>query len=464
MASDNETRIDSYLALNSIFDREQNVQLEPFQTADVLNLLLNKQGLLIYDTGLGKTYVASAFMRVLSMNDRTCKHLFFCKNAQLDQTPNKIAKVSGLRVASFSASADDVRRLKWADVGSYDVLILTHEVLNSNEAMRYIYSIKEFFKSIVIDEAHEMCNYYSSASGEMLRSLANRIEYRIALSATPITTSTLQLAQLTHILDRKMCSNAYEFAKLLDGGYPIVEEHPKFYIVRTRASVDAVTNFKTKLILVPAMSFQHGAKGKYLGTVVKGPGATRQVKNLIKVIQSHIENGERGLVYIRHHVVRNWVVSNLKETGIRFACINGESNTIGPNETKVERKVIYEEFDNGNLDVVLTSVAHGVDMECDYIFFYEFYADIRQMLGRGHRDLNPKDLIVYFMFTLDTDEIDFFMRTVYDRSLTVQTVLRQSVGKLLDAGRKAHSVQKKVEKMKLEKEIKEELYGRNNPN
>lgn len=451
------SNVKSYLALNSIFDREQNITLEGFQTVDVLKLLTNKRGILIYDTGLGKTYVASAFMRILNLHDRNAKHIFFCKNSQLEQTPNKIEQVSGLRVRYFSARADDVKLLKYTDVSSYDVLILTHEVLNNSEAMRYLYAVRELFKSIIIDEAHEVCNYYGSQSGEMLRSVVYKMEYRIALTATPITTSTIQLAQLTHILDRNMSTNAYEFAKLLDGGYPIVEENPDFYIVRTRKEVEAVTNYKTKLLLIPPMSYQKGAHGKDLSVTVKGNGATRQVHNLIKVINTHIVDDEKGLVYIRHHAVRKWVVENLTGTDIRFACINGEEDTIGA-DRKASRKEIYDLFNDGELDVVITSVTHGIDLECDYIFFYEFYTDIRQMLGRGHRDLNPKDLIIYFMFTLDTDEIDYFMRTIYSRSLTVQMVLNQSVDKLIEAGMSVKRVQREVDRMNLEKDIRKDLY------
>lgn len=424
----------SYLAMNSVFSAEEDIFLEDFQTVDTISALQCKRYIIVYETGLGKTYIAGAIMRILSDKDKTCKHLMVCLNAQLEQTPNKVAKISGLRVKVFTAKQEDILALKYCSLDSFDVMIVTQEVLNNIDAMQYLYTVKDNFKSIIVDEAHEFCNYYNSSSGELLRSVVNKFKYAFALTATPITTSSLQLAQLTHIFRRDLIADAWGVSKMLDSGYPIIEDNPDLFTVRTRQNVDAITNYKVKIMICKPMKHQKDIKGEQMFNILKGDGATRQVRYLIDVLKEHSTSNETGLVYIRHHNVRDWVCKHLDNTGIRYACVNGEFNTIGSYK-KVPRTVIYDKFRDGEIDVILTSVTHGIDLECDYIFFYEFFVDIKQMLGRGHRGLNPKDLLVYFLFTLDTGEIPYFINKIYERSLTIQMVLHQVIDELLHVGR-----------------------------
>lgn len=444
----------SFACLNSLFTEESGVVLEDFQTVAVMLLLHNKKGIVVYDTGMGKTYVAGGFIKALQNMDKQSKFLFIGLNDQLEQTPDKLRKITGLKVAAFSAEATDVRSFELMDLTGINILFLTRECLSNETVMLKLYNELDLFKAVILDEAHSISNFYGSISGELLRSVVNRFEYKVALSATPITTKTLQLTQLAHIIDRDFIENPWETARLLDGGYPLVADNPDFFILKRRSDIGADTYYVPKLLLVKPMSHQKGAEGYDLFQTVKGDGAVRQAKALENIICAHMGKNEKGLVYIRHHAVREWVVARFKETDIRFACINGKQDTVGPNKKPVSREAIYELFSKGLLDVVITSITHCVDLDCDYIFFYEFYTDVKQMLGRGHRGLVPKQLTVYFMFTLDTGEIDFFLRNIYERSVLIQNVLNQISPELFKIAKEARKAQREVEKMRLCQEHK----------
>ena len=133
--------------------------------------------------------------------------------------------------------------------------------------------------------------------------------------------------------------------------------------------------------------------------------------------------GERGLVYINQHVIREWVLRFLDNAGIRYGCINGKTS-------KLEDEEVMDKFNNKkDLDVVITSVTEAIDLDCDWVMFYEYTVNVAQMIGRASRGLKDKTLKVYFMITEDTGELRYF----YDNIYSVSEVIQKVVGKRYDA-------------------------------
>ena len=156
----------------------------------------------------------------------------------------------------------------------------------------------------------------------------------------------------------------------------------------------------------------------------KGDGAIPQVRKLVEVIKDR--EGKRGLVYVNQHSVRQWILPFLDEAGIKYACVNG-------NTKMKERAEIMRQFnEEKSLDVVVTSVTTALDLDCDFVVFYEFTVEVKQMIGRAHRGLGNKDLDVIFIITTDTCEIDYFYDNIFSISMEVKSLLHQDFSELED--------------------------------
>ncbi|MEG1142572.1 MAG: helicase-related protein, partial [Clostridia bacterium] len=186
------------------------------------------------------------------------------------------------------------------------------------------------------------------------------------------------------------------------------------YISRTRKDIGVESNYIPHVHTVKPMGSQRGMSGAEMFKYTRGQGAYNQVNKLIEVIKSHRPG--KGIVFVWQHVVRNFVEGELRNTDIKFESISGLTNN-------KERARIMKEFNEGKLDTVLISTKTSVDLDSDYVFFYEFTVDVRQVIGRAERGLNPKDLHIHWLFTQETGEFDYFKENIYNRSLLVRNVV-----------------------------------------
>lgn len=404
-----------------------DIKLEDFQTVDIAASLVKKCVIIGHETGMGKTYMASAFMKCLINENKSRKFLMVVKTNQLNETPTKIANATGLRVCTVSSSYDSLsQHILSEDFIKSDIVIIAAEVLNVDGAFTMIYKHRKLFCGLIVDEAHEFTNVDGCTRAFRVDCMAKHMEYLMLMTATPMTTKLEQFTTLVYFTDRETFWNTQSLLHgLKKPQYSFTEDYPGVYIRRSRKDLGIGNNYKTKSLYVEPTPEQEFVKGKDFRIASKGFGAYPQVQKLVETIKN--ERPNRGIVYIRHHAVRRFVESYLKEEGIRYACINGQTNM-------VRRAEISKAFYNNEYDVVLTSVTTSIDLDCDYIFFYEFTSDARQVIGRGERGLVPKTLNIYFLFTLHPREIRSFIKNVYERSLIIQEVLGNDYRELIKAG------------------------------
>lgn len=132
---------------------------------------------------------------------------------------------------------------------------------------------------------------------------------------------------------------------------------------------------------------------------------------------------------MNQHSIRNWILPFLDKEGIKYSCING--NTPGD-----ERQRIMKQFnEEKSLDVIITSVTTAIDLDCDYVIFYEFTVNVKQMIGRAHRGLGDKDLDIVYIITEDSDEVDYFMNNIWARCEMIRDVLGQDYSEMEDVER-----------------------------
>ena len=91
--------------------------------------------------------------------------------------------------------------------------MITEECLLNKKVMDYLYSYRDKMISVIIDEAHKLNNFNSAQSSSMLRALLSKVRYACALTATPIVTSSFQLARLAHLLRPERYPNPKRLAQ-----------------------------------------------------------------------------------------------------------------------------------------------------------------------------------------------------------------------------------------------------------
>ncbi|MGL4950164.1 MAG: DEAD/DEAH box helicase [Anaeroplasmataceae bacterium] len=403
---DDLDRLESYEAIKDLI----TPPLEQGQSVDLLRALFIKRYALFYATGMGKTYISSAYMKALKNKNHNAKFLMIIKKNQEHETPKKISKISGLTCKVFTASKDKVPTINTLD--SCDVLMLTHDSLNSIEHMKSLLFIMDRITAIVADEAHLLSNLEEASSSFMLYSLSKRAEYFLGLTATPITSNISQLPKVLKLVAPMYVTNHKQLGYDLKnyGLSALPKQLNDLFTIRDRT----YNNHHGIAEFVESMPHQLNAKGKDLFVVTKGNGATKQADKLVELIT--VRKPEKGLVYVNRKDVYSFIEPYLKSKGIRCAKINGDTSSD-------DRNKILSDFKYNEYDVILTNIKEALDMDSSYVIFYEFTAHVKQMIGRAERGLNPKPLDVIFMFTKDTDEYDYFIRNVYEISQEVEDIL-----------------------------------------
>lgn len=415
----------SYQAISLVLN---GITLHPLQCIDVMKMLYRKRCIVIYDTGTGKTLLAAAFIKLLCNEDSKRKFIMLVKKDQLIQTPKKLTDACGKLVLYSAADAKSVEILQKTGMSSAAVLMLTHDCLDNERVMNALFACRKQFCGIIIDEAHEFNNFNRARSAGILDGLATAFEYCVALTATPITTNILQLAKLAYIVDRDRYPNYLKLERQLRNRSFDVDDDPMFFINRRREDFGGRCKYRGEIVWIEPMPHQkRNAGGDTLARLCKGTGSYNQANKLVEIINRY--DGKRGLVYVERHEVRDWVCPFLDAAKIKYACINGRTST------DERRRIMYAFNMEKCLDIVITSVTTAIDLDCDYVIFYEFTVLIKQMIGRAHRGLEDKELDVIFMITDDTCEVDYFLNNVLNIGFVIRDIMHKDYSELEDASR-----------------------------
>lgn len=424
--SDLERQVVSLKSCPAVKHCLNGIVLHDMQSVDVATMLARGRSLVIYDTGLGKTYLASAVMKLLFENDGKNRFIFIAKKDQLIQTPKKIMDATGLFVHAFSSTQEDMARLASMDPVMTQIVMVTHQCLLREDFSEWLFKNRQFYTTLIIDEAHELSNVCDARSAILLQSMTKSFEYCYALTATPITTNLQQLVRLAAIVDGKYFGDTKAVMRELKHNDAFIEDYPSFFIKRTRQDMGSEKNYHGDIVWVEPHKTQNVER--YDPMIFKGPGAENQRKALIDALQRM--QGKRGLVFINMHRIREFVIEALDKTSVRYACING-------NTKPDERAEIMKKFNEEKcIDVVITSVTTAVDLDCDYVMFYEFTTNVKQMIGRAHRGLGNKELDIIYFITDDSPEVDYFMDNIWARCELTARVLSQDNAGLEDVKNK----------------------------
>ena len=422
-----ETALCKMSSFEAIKDCLNGYELHPFQCVDVMKMIAVKRAMVVYATGKGKTLLAAAAMKLLWNEDPTRKFIMFVRKDQLIQTPKKIMDACGREVLATAANAESLDGVLSSDFTKYSVLMLTHDCLRNGRLLSELFKVKDQYCGIIIDEAHKLDNLYVAQSASMLARMVSCFEFCWALTATPIESDINQLTKLASIVDSKRFPDYRALKRALLRDKRGIEAAPGFFIKRDSSDFGGKIEYRGMIEWVDPMPHQLAEIGGFaLMDVCKGHGATNQAQTLVRLIRER--RGSRGLIYINQHKIREWVLPFLQKAGIRYACINGKTKP-------AERAQIMKRFNEvHDIDVVITSVTTAVDLDCDFVIFYEFTLEVKQMIGRAHRGLGDKMLEVIFVITDDTREVDYFLNNILKRSLMIRDILKMDFSEMEQAG------------------------------
>lgn len=402
-----------------------NLEMIKFQNIGLQKALLNKKMVLAFDTGTGKTFTYSLIVRALLNRNPRKKHIFIIIHDSIQQAPEDIrnlVEVPTIAVTAEKSSLSSMRS-RW---NNSSIIVMTYDCFRSMSTVRFLYDHLPEIESITIDEAHHAANWDDSDTAFMIRSLCHYIPYVYALSATPMTSSKFQFYQLLNIVDRSL-------SRLKDENYTgKYEEH---YMPVNREDYNIKGSYKTTLKLVTPHPFQLGKVKGVLSRVMKGSGAVNQVNTLVRETKQRLKEGKSVIIYIHYHETREWVEEHLTREGVPFVSLHGRITN------QEERRSILDAFSKGEVNVLITSVAESLNIDADVVIFYDFTTKIKQVMGRAHRGLTEKELELIFIITRDSAEVDFFQKYIYERSLTIQRILKKDYSEFIKVGEQLKQMQ-----------------------
>lgn len=435
MATRIEDELSSMESFQAVQDVLCDIKLHDLQCVDVMKMLYMKRAICIYDTGTGKTLLAAAVMKLLWNEDPSRKFIIFVKKDQLAQTPQKLEKACEQRVIASAADYKSISNILSSNYTAYSILMLTHDCLCNPAIMNALFQVRSQYCGVIIDEAHDLQNFNHTDSARLLSGITQNFEYCWALTATPIVSNLIQLAKLANIVDNQRYPNYTLLSKNLASGVVRVKDDPCFFINRNRAEFGSNCEYRGIVEWCAPLPHQKiPCGGNKMFQLCKGSGAHPQANKLVDVIQQRV--GKRGLIFINQHEVRSWVMPFLGAANIRYALINGVTSF-------ANRVQIMQQFnEEKSLDVVITSVTTAIDLDCDYVVFYEFTIELKQMIGRAHRGLGDKSLDVIFIITDDSSEVEYFSNNILQKSFLVRDILGKDFSEIEDAekGLEAHYV------------------------
>lgn len=401
-----------------------NLELPEYQNIGAQTALLNKRVLLGTDTGMGKTFTYSVFVRGLLNRNPEGKHILVIIKDSIQQVPADIENLTSVYVATFTGEQGEAQKLR-AQWRQNSIFALTIESFRNPNIVLFLFNKMKEIESFSIDEAHHCNNWDSSDTAFTIRALVQYCPYACLLTATPATKESQQFYRLMNLVDRNLSPRRNETAW---------GKYEQRYLPVNRSDYDMKGNYKPTLEVVNPMPHQVGQLHGDIFKTIKGPNAVNQAERLVSVVKERKARGKSVIVYVRLHAVREWIEKHFQDAGITFVSLTGRVTK------QEEREKLLQTFSNREVDVLITSVSESLNIDADVVVFYEFTTKMKQVMGRAHRGLEGKELELVFIITRNTAEVEFFYKYVYKRSIILQKILQKDFSEFIKVGEQLHEL------------------------
>lgn len=420
-----------------------------FQAFAVEHVMISKGDLFSLGTGLGKTVTACGVAERLLRENPNCKIIFACIPTSIDQIRTDFETYLDRTVCCVTGEEESIRDLEFL-IQRSEIVIASYKAFYStifcNTILDYLYGNNRIV-GLIADEVHEISQ--ESIINSVIKALAKKIEYKFFLTATPITVSPGQLIEIMNMIDSSIFPEGQDYLKpfrVLDPDTYEVKDYRGLemlgdklyphYVAWTRDELGLSGNYIPELVLIKPTEEQLTCNLKDIPTIIKGQEDSPQMKALLAICQYLIKTHKRGLIYSNRRANSRIILENLQKLGINARVANGEP------EYKKEKDASIKAFNAKQVDILITNMTTSLNLDSDFVVYWENTNRATQMLGRCERGFLPKDLYIYYILTEDTVELTQFEENVYKRSKW----MKETLGTNNDVFEKFHEALKQYNK------------------
>lgn len=410
----------------------ESITLTWFQCMCVEHALVSKGTLCSLATGLGKTATSAGYVYREQEENPGKLSLFFCLPESLEQTLADYSSYLNKNIVAISGAASDVYTLINTPLNKIDVVIVSYEATYNIQFANWLTRNLDNVCCAVFDEVHMISQ--DSLVNSFCTQLCRRLKSKLFLSATPITVSPEQVIVLMNMLDEIFIPTGKKLLKPYEIRDPETFEvidykeldslatsmYPR-YISWDRKELGLQGNYKPHLLLVQPTEEQMLCSYNDIETVIKGQRNSNQMEVIKAVVQDRKANDKVGLIYCDTRANSDMLCEELRKIGIKAFVANGKA------ENKKIRNAVLKLFRQRDIDVVITNLTTSLNLDCDYVAFWENTNKAVQMLGRCERGFKIKDLDIYFILTENTVEVTQFSKNVYRRCKWLGEALSKDV-------------------------------------
>ncbi len=407
-------------------------KLRPYQTVNVAYGFYGKRVLLGDSYGLGKTYLIGGIINLLKKyhEDKLGKILVLGEKNTIYQLRDSIVKTTGLKTLVTTGEEKQVLNAieKMADT---DILIGTHSLLGSSYfTSNVVYNVQ--FSVLFIDESSAFKSEKSDSASKLLE-FSKLVEYMYELNATPIELELMDLYTQLHLLDTKLLPAKttfekeyykYDYSKfipkkigykegLVDKARIRMSLRYNGYSRKELYGYDVTDGNKVEVLFVKKSEQQKELLRQKFNwqLVYDAPSyiekefdineeSVPKLGCLMNLARTKLK-GKRTLVYCRYKQMHTYLKQELEELGYNVSIINGETDSGVRNDIK-------KDFNDGNIDIIISSLKRGLDLvNGDICVIYTLETNpqkMKQIEGRILRSMKPEGKEFYVILTEKSEE------------------------------------------------------------
>lgn len=391
-----------------------HVRLRDYQVRAAIHIALTDTQLLAFDTGLGKTVSVLAGLVAKRNYGTKIRVLLLCPLAGMQQVYSSIRQFTNLRPVKLSGSKRGLEKFVSTLDEDVDIILCNYEAFDNISCLEVIHELvtKEYFNTVVLDEAHTMANIYSSNRNFFIANVVQKIKYRYFLTATPIISEVVQYSILLALMTDEL-HNLGSLNYRVKAGEFAHSKVPHLVQFKERDSGYEVQLHKSKGVKFTGTSygteiFKHTRGGKH-----------KEIEDKLKEIIKETD----GSILIFSHLKsnHNYLVNVATSMGRRVGVISGDT----------DKNRVQEQFNSGLLDCVVFSIPTELNLPAKAIILYDWTSMAHQAIGRGIRSENAEGYIAHIFLNENEKEVSLFNNTVMKNSLYLSSAFGKYIEELL---------------------------------
>jgi len=311
---------------------------------------------------------------------------------------------------SIQGTETSVYKALRTEPDSFDVLLVNYEAFDHISIIELfkLYSIKQVFTHIVLDEAHLVANPHRSDRAGFLFNLALNIKKKTLLTATPLISQIDQFAHLI-ALAKNSPQHLFSYRREIQNQEFWDGQHPDLLSFSRRE--DDVPQ-----VLVEIGSDKekrHTAPGGTIFKYTRFKNSLRRLKELIELNES--KGRKKGIIHSslteQHPKLQAFLEQEMDK---KVVIISGRVNTVKA----------LRQWEAGEYDLAVYSIHSGVDIPADYCIMWDWNVYAKQAIGRGLRTKEVGDYVAYFMLSDHPQEQSYWENT----KIKVDRLLKTAIG------------------------------------